>query len=211
MKGGGHLKRLVKLVLLILIAYVAYTGYSIWTYESDDLPNRADAAIVLGAAAWHDDPSPVLKERLKHAIQLYKDNLVSNLIFTGGRGDGAKYAESEVAETYALEQGVPKEDIFIETASKITEENLDYAKEIGEKQGFSSYIIVSDSLHLKRAMLMAEQDGIQAYASPTETSAYQSFDTRFPFFLREWAFYLGYQLDQYVEIPDSFIQKVKEL
>ena len=72
----------------------------------DDGP--ADAAIVLGAAVWEDAPSPVFAARLDHAITLYHQGRVHALIFTGGVGEGDILAESEVARTYALAQGVWK-------------------------------------------------------------------------------------------------------
>lgn len=150
-------------------------------------------AVVLGAAAWEDEPSPVLQERINHAIWLYKNDYVDKIIFTGGKGKGDDdYAESEVARDYAIKNNVHPEDILIETQSKITEENLKFAYEIGVEENFSTFTIVSDPLHMKRAMLMAENTGMEAYSSPTQSSAYETFISKFPFFMRELFFYIGY-------------------
>ena len=55
-----------------------------------------------------------------------------------------------------------------------------------------SAIIVSDPLHMKRAMLMASDYGIDACSSPTPTTMYRSLKTQIPFLAREEFFYLGY-------------------
>ncbi|MFC0525558.1 YdcF family protein [Pontibacillus salicampi] len=187
------MKKIFILLFLTIFIYVAYTGYSMWNFSKPYPPEKTDAAIVLGAAAYYDDPSPVFEERIKHGIKLYEDGYVDSLIFTGGKGDGAAYAEAEVAQRYAIENGVPAEDIYIETASKITEQNLENAKGIGTDDTFNEYTIVSDPFHTKRAVAMARELEMDAIASPTETSAYQSLETKLPFFIREWAFYVGYQ------------------
>ncbi len=179
------MRKLLQLLLLLVLVYVGYAGYSIWTFTGNDHNEKTDAAIVLGAAAYYDKPSPVFQERINHALKLYKNNKVDHLIFTGGKGDGAQYSESEVARMYAIRKGVAKKDISIEKASKITEQNLDEAKTLGEKKGFETYRLVSDPLHMKRAMAMARDRNMDVRASPTQTSAYKSLETRVPFFLSE--------------------------
>jgi len=174
------------LVLIVLLAR------SIWTYSSVNQLEKTDAAIILGAAVWGDQPSPVLRERLHHAIWLYQQGYVDHLIFTGGRGEAQAYAEAEVAKNYALTQLVPEEAIFIETKSTITEENLQNALDIANAHGWERFTIVSDPLHMKRSMMMAEDLGMKAYASPTPTTAYRSWRTILPFFAREIFFSAGY-------------------
>ena len=82
--------------------------------------------------------------------------------------------------------------LLIEEKSTITEENLEFAKEIMDANGFKTAIIVSDPLHMKRAMLMAKDYGITAYSSPTPTTMYKSLRSKLPFLLREEFFYIGY-------------------
>ena len=97
---------------------------------------RADAAIVLEAAVWEDQPSPVFEERIKHGIMLYQSGVVDRLIFTGGLGEGDRLAEGEAGRRYALARGVPDEAILIETVSTITLENLIEAQKLMGEQGF---------------------------------------------------------------------------
>ncbi|MEC0307378.1 YdcF family protein [Paenibacillus lautus] len=178
----------------ILLIYTIYVGSAIWNYAQRTVNIPSDAAIVLGAAVWEGEPSPVFQGRIDHALWLYDRQYVDKLIFTGGRSSGDDLAESEVARQYAIEHGVPESDILVETASTITEQNLHYANEIGGTAGLSSYLIVSDPLHMKRAMMMAEDMGLEANPSPASRSAYQSLRSKVPFLIREVFYYIGYQL-----------------
>ncbi|NOU98082.1 YdcF family protein [Paenibacillus sp. LMG 31456] len=184
--------RLFKVLILLFAIFICFSAYSIWSYSKINQLVKSDAAIVLGAAAWGDEPSPVLRERINHSIWLYENGYVDKIIFTGGKGVGDKYAESEVARDYAIKNKVVAEDIYIETESKITEENLQYANIIATKNNFKTFIIVSDPMHMKRAVLMAENRGMEVYSSPTPSSAYRSLNSKLPFFLRELFFYIGY-------------------
>ncbi|URN93232.1 MAG: YdcF family protein [Candidatus Pristimantibacillus lignocellulolyticus] len=185
------LKLAITIIASFLI-FVIYSGVSIWTFGNQVQLVKTDVAVVLGAAAWDSEPSPVLRERVNHSIWLYENGYVGNIIFTGGKGSGAQYSESEVAREYAILHHVNPEHIFIETKSKITEENLTYAYEIAAENNFTRFTIVSDPLHMKRAMLMAEQTGMDAFSSPTQSSAFKSLKSKIPFFLRELFFYIGY-------------------
>ncbi len=97
-------------------------------------------------------------------------------------------------ERYAIACGVAEADILIEELSTITEENLFYAKALMDEHGLNTAILVSDSLHMKRAMLMATDFGIDAVSSPTPTSMYRSLKTKLPFLAREECFYIGYRI-----------------
>ena len=103
-------------------------------------------------------------------------------------------SDAFVAKQYAVENGVPEQTILIEEQSTITEENLEYAKAIMDAHSMDAAIIVSDPLHMKRAMLMASDYGITAYSSPTPTTMYKSLKTQIPFLARELFFYIGYSI-----------------
>lgn len=184
----------VFLSLLVLAAFLIGVAASIWDYADVDEKQHADVIIVLGAATAGDAPSPVFRERINHGIWLYENGYADFLIFTGGKGDGEKISEAEAAKNYGVLNGVPESAIYIETLSTITEENMENAKAIMEAQGFETAIIVSDPLHMKRAMVMAEDYGITAFASPTPTTMYRSLETKLPFLLRESVLYIGYEV-----------------
>lgn len=118
---------------------------------------------------------------------------VDKLIVTGGIGDGNDRSDAYAAKQYAISQGVPETDILTEDTSTITQENLENSKVIMVQNNYTTAIIVSDPLHMRRAMLLAEDAEISAYSSPTKTSKYVTLKTRLPFLAREVFFYIGYK------------------
>ncbi len=192
-----HKRRVLLIFLLsLLVVFSLFAGIfaGIWADADADETQQADVIIVLGAASFGDEPSPVFRERINHGIWLYENGYAPYLIFTGGKGHANQPSEAMIAKNYAISQGIPEEVIFIEELSTITEENMLYAKAIMDEQGFEDALIVSDGLHMKRAMLMAGDYGITGYASPTPTTMYRTFSTQFPFMLRETFLYTGYRI-----------------
>jgi uncharacterized SAM-binding protein YcdF (DUF218 family) len=175
---------------------VGNVAYTIAGYAGESYGGPADAAVVLGAAVWDDEPSPVFRERLNHALNLYAEGRVETLIFTGGVGIGQpnEAAEAEVARKYALAGGVSETAILTETASHTTGQNLAGAQRLAEEHGLERLLIVSDPLHMKRAVTMARDLGMDAHPSPTPTTRYRSFRPKALFLLRETYFYLSYLL-----------------
>ena len=179
-------------VIFLSVVIALSIAINIWNYGKIDEKAPSDVAIVLGASVWEDGVSPVYRERINHAITLYEDGFVDYIILTGGFGEGSYKSDSQVAKEYALSQGVPEERILTEEKSTITEENLEFSKEIMVENNLETAIIVSDPLHMKRSLLMAEDYNINAISSPTTTSMYKSLKTKIPFLLREEFFYVGY-------------------
>ena len=183
-----------RLLAVLMVAQTAAVMASIQTYSTLSAPVRADAAVVLGAAVWRGQPSPVFRERINHAIELYQDGQAEYIIFTGGQGRGDDQAESEVARQYAIGQGIPESAIFIETISTTTYSNLTEAAKLAGQHGICCVLVVSDPLHMKRAVTMARDLGLDAHPSPTTTSRYRSFRARLIFLIQETFDYILYLL-----------------
>lgn len=192
------IKRIVILISLLtaflIVLYTIIAAVQIVQYGKVDSKTKCDVAIVLGAATSGEEVSPVYRERINHGIWLYENGYVDYLVLTGGVGEGNEKSDAFVAKQYAVENGVPEQAILIEERSTITEENLEYAKAIMDAHSMNTAIIVSDPLHMKRAMLMANDYGITAYSSPTPTTMYRSLKTQIPFLARELFFYVGYSI-----------------
>lgn len=184
---AGLVLGLPLLVALWLAATILITAG-----QSDSQP--ADAAIVLGAAVYDVEPTPVFEERLRHAVDLYKSGQVKWLIMTGGHGPGDSLAESEAGRGWAIEQGVPAESILIETESHTTKQNFEFAAPMVVDQGLFRLLVVTDPLHMQRALRMANDMGLNAHPSPTPTSRYQSLGTQVPMLLREMWFTFTYMV-----------------
>ena len=193
-------RRILKIALCLSVAFFTWfiiTGIVIWNFGDEDHAKESDCIIVLGAATYGDKASPVFEERIKHAIELFKQGHAQTVIFTGGYGDGASHSESEVGASYAINEGINKSVILTEARSRTTKQNLMEAKVLMDSSGLESAIIVSDPLHLKRASAMADDIGILAVTSPTPTSRYRSLRTKFGFLIREVYFYNHYKVTGY--------------
>lgn len=183
------------IVHILIIGFFAVTTLQIITYGNRHSDEKADVAIVLGAATTGKEIKPVFQERVNEAIRLYEDGRCDKILLTGGVPIGSDVADSELAYEYVLEMGFPAEDILTEAESQTTEGNLKCAKEVMDENGYESALIVSDPLHMKRAVLMAEDIGFEeVYPAPTTTSMYKSFSTRLKLLNHEEAYYVGYLL-----------------
>ncbi|WAC62339.1 YdcF family protein [Pseudoxanthomonas sp. SL93] len=188
-KKRGVLGWTWRLLVLLVIWLVGVAGYIAWTGQRDDA-RPSDAIIVLGAAAYDAKPSPVFEERIRHGIDLYKRGLAPKIIFTGGYGGvGARFSESQVARRYALRNGVPDKAILIESVSRNTHDNLRQASRLMQQHDLHRVVIVSDPLHMARALRISRELGIQAVGSPTPTSRFRTFATRWRFLAAEVYFF----------------------
>ncbi|WP_199698706.1 YdcF family protein [Aurantiacibacter zhengii] len=177
--------KLRRAIIPAILGWLGAVGFWIAVGPDEEPGARADAAIVLGAGVEGDTPSPVFRERIDHGIDLLRTGRVERLIFTGAQGEGATIAESAAARSVALEKGVPANAILTEAESASTMHNLVEAQLLMRDEGLETALIVSDPLHMRRAMEMAEALGIEAHPSATPTSRYRSFQTQLPFLLRE--------------------------
>lgn len=168
------LKKVLNYGTFAFLLFYVFNSIQIYRYSSEYFEENADVAIVLGAGTHDDQLSPVFRERVNHAIYLFENQFVKHIILTGGHGKDQNKADSEIAMDYAIELGIPEDRIHIETTSHYTYENLEESKKIMESNGYSTALIVSDPLHMKRSIKLAESYGINCKPSPTQTSMYRS-------------------------------------
>ena len=152
-------KVVLALAALALAAAVALSVvyYEVSRQAGRDEARKADAIVVLGAAQYNGRPSPVLKARLDHALELYDRELANRIIATGGHGLGARFSEGEVSRRYLSEHGVPAEFITVETTGQSTMQSVAVVGEIMDRMQLRSCIVVSDDYHMHRAKKMLEE------------------------------------------------------
>ena len=174
---------LVRLALAGIIAAVLVAGWAsfrIWDVGNRDDQRAADAIVVLGAAQYNGRPSPILKARLEHAIDLYQAGAAPFLVVTGGKADGDITTEAASARAYAIQRGVPRSAILSEDRGRTTLESLRGVATLLDQEGLRSAIFVSDRSHMLRVLRIARDEGIAASGSPTATSPSDSaLDDRF--------------------------------
>lgn len=172
---------------------------------------EADAAIVLGAAAWDKRPSPVFRERINHAINLYRAGIVKKILFTGGSPRAGFMTEAAVGRRYAIRNGVDANDIIYENHSRDTWQNLVNAKAIADDNDLNSFIIVSDPYHLARACFMARDLGLNVQLSPTPTTRYTATQSKLRFIAQESYTLMVYQWVQHLSKFPRFIRMLRTL
>ena len=185
-------RNIVKIVAIVLVLTMALTAARIYTYGRTTVDIEADAAVVLGAAVWSNSVSPVFRERINHAIDLYRRGKVRKIIFTGGQGNANEPTEAAAARSHALSNGIPLQDILVEQKSHTTYENIVYAKQLADTNNLKKVLLVSDPMHMRRAITMARDIGLDASPSPTPTTRYQGWRTQSRELARETFYYLGY-------------------
>ena len=184
--------KIVLAIIALTVVLFTITAARIYRYSSVAVDKQADAAVVLGAAVWSQNVSPVFRERINHAVDLYRKGKVRKLIFTGGQGNSNEPTEAAAASSYAQANGIPIQDILVEQKSHTTFENIVNAKQLADANSLKTILIESDPMHMKRAMTMARDVGLIAYPSPTPTTRYVGWRTQMSELARETFYYLGY-------------------
>lgn len=127
-----------------------------------------DCIIVLGAGIWGDKPSPMLEDRLLTGIELYEEGIAPKIIMSGDHGR-KEYDEVNIMKDFAIERGIPSEDIFMDHAGFATYDSIYRVKEIFEAK---KIVIVTQDYHLHRALHIANSLGIEAYGVPSNPRKY---------------------------------------
>ena len=185
---------------LLGCAWAEWSLYSAIRRQAGNEEARpADAIVIFGAAEYNGVPSPVLKARLDHALELDDRGLAPVIITTGGSGGDTHFTEGGVARDYLIQQGVAEDKILSETRSETTYESVEAVAQILKQRHARTCIAVSDGFHLFRIKLMFRSVGITAYGSPAPDSPIEDDPTlRTLYTLREMvnttAWHLGLKL-----------------
>ncbi len=162
--------RMALLALFTAVCWCAFIGWQIIQQARQDEARPSDAIIVFGAAEYAGRPSPVLKARLDHALELYQHHLAPLVITTGGHGGDATYSEGEVGREYLRSRGVPEAALIAESQSIDTAESAERVATIMRTNSLHTCVAVSDAYHLYRVKQMLSSQGMEAYGSPRPLS-----------------------------------------
>jgi uncharacterized SAM-binding protein YcdF (DUF218 family) len=133
-------------------------------------PTTTDCIVVPGAAVSADgSPSGFLSARVANAVALYRNGLSPHIVFTGGPRHGGP-PEAEVALALALAAGLPASDLHKETGSRNTLENLLHARDLMASHGWTTCLISTDPVHLRRCLWIARDLGLRACPAPAFAS-----------------------------------------
>ncbi len=127
-----------------------------------------DCIIILGAGVWGDKPSPILEDRLLEGIKLYQNNVSDKIIMSGDHGRES-YDEVNIMKNYAIEKGIPSENIFMDHAGFSTYESIYRARDIFKAK---KIVIVTQKYHLYRALYAANCLGLESYGVGADPRQY---------------------------------------
>lgn len=156
----------IGVVISGLLIYIAYLSVRIEQQSFQDEARPADVILVLGAAEYRGRPSPVLRARLDHALDLYRQHIAPRIMTTGGAGGDPVFTEGTVGRSYLISQGVPSEAIIVEAEGESTVHSVTLAGEILRRMGLRSVVVVSDGYHIYRVKEMLRANGLSVYGSP---------------------------------------------
>jgi len=149
----------------VSIGWCRWVYVQIEKYADEDEAAPSDAIAVFGAAEYDGRPSPVLRARLDHALDLYNHGIAPLIITLGGWG-GDDYSEGSVGRQYLMSRGVPEQNIIAETQSRNTEDSARRIAVIARANGLHRLVIVSDGTHLFRIHVICAADGLDVLTSP---------------------------------------------
>ena len=166
--------RWIRRIVLLLVAggvlYFGATFFRVWWTARRDEARPAQAIVVLGAAQYDGRPSPVLKARLDHVLELWNRKLAPVVVVTGGRAAGDRFTEATASATYLSAHGIPDSAILRETSGRNSWDSLAASARFLGTRGIHRVLLVSDPFHAARIAAIASEVGLQGYTSPTRTS-----------------------------------------
>lgn len=163
--------RLLLAAIVLLAAYLLLTFAQVFAASRSDDRNRTDAVVVLGAAQYDGSPSPVLRRRLDHALDLYRDGVADRIVLTGGKQSGDRFTEAYAGYRYLTGRGVPGDHLLVVTDGSSTWDSLRAAERVLSREGLERVTLVSDPYHSRRLEGVAGEIGLDATVSPSGSSA----------------------------------------
>lgn len=184
-------------MLGVVLVPVVASAVAVWraahTDEASEVA-RADVILVLGAAQYGGEPSPIFQGRLDHGALLYEKGFADRIMVLGAAQEGDEFTEAEAGNQYLLSQGIPAGVLHTSPEGSTSFESLAAAAQRMRELDLDSAFLVSDPWHNLRIRRMARDVGIEGYVSATWHSAAESQSTRLQGYARETFAYLYYRV-----------------
>lgn len=145
--------------------------------QPEDAAVLEDVDCILVLGCWVNEqgqPSNMLYDRLTQGVELYDLGASPKLLMSGDHGR-VGYDEVASMKQFAVDRGIPPQDVFMDHAGFSTYESLYRARDIFQAD---KILIVTQEYHLYRALYIAEQLGIEAYGVSSDYHTYYGQFTR---------------------------------
>jgi uncharacterized SAM-binding protein YcdF (DUF218 family) len=187
--------RLLVLTVVAVVLFLAVTAVQVVHTASLEEIHPADAIVVFGAAEYSGRPSPVLRARLDHALEVFHRGVAPVVITTGGAAADPTFSEGGVGRDYLMRHGVPERSLIAETQGHDTSESAVRVGVIMRANGLHSCVAVSDAYHVFRIRKLLEHEGIApVYVAPRPDSRPHTTWQREVAVLREATSYLLWRI-----------------
>lgn len=202
-KNSRSIARVLCITLLFgAVTWVVWVESQIRYFAKHDEARAADAIAVFGAAEYDGRPSPVLRARLDHGLDLYQEKLAPMIITLGGGDPTDRHSEGGVGRDYLMAHGVPDSAIIAETESDDTEESAKRLAAIARTNHLTSIVVVSDGTHLFRVHALCSSMGLNVVTSPRQELRTLPFPDRMKRTAHEILSYSFWRLKRVVGIRD---------
>lgn len=165
------MKKIAQIAAVLVGLYLVVNFLDVWIASASSYDGTAQAAVVLGAAQYNGEPSEALQGRLDQAATLYRDQRVGLVVVTGGGRASDITTEAKTGYNYLRDTAsIPDEDLRLEVDGTSTYLSLAAAARFLLDEGITDVVLVTDPYHAKRSKLIANEVGLDAEVSPTDSS-----------------------------------------
>ena len=186
------LRRTVTLILVIALIAPGYAVSQVWRAAKNPIVRNADVIVVLGTAQLNGKPGEALEARLKEAKRIFDLGYAPTIITVGAGAPGDRTTEAASGKLWLRNHGIPAKKITAIEEGRDTLVSTKAYVALMKKRYVSDVIIVTDPFHCKRAMTMANDQGIVSTCSPVQTGPNTISNSGYKYLLREAGAYLVY-------------------
>lgn len=186
------IRRTITIIVLLALIAPAYAISQVWGSANNPVVRKADVIVVLGTAQLNGKPGDALEARLIEAKRIFDLGYAPAILTVGAGAPGDRTTEAASGKYWLRQKGVSSKKITaIEEGRDTLVSTKAYAK-VMKKRYISDVIIVTDPFHCKRAMAMANDQGIVSTCSPVQDGPNSLENSGYKYLIREAGAYLVY-------------------
>jgi len=186
------IRRTITIVVVLALIAPAHGVSQVWRAAKNPVVRQADVIVVLGTAQLNGKPGDALEARLIEAKRIYDLGYASSIITVGAGAPGDRTTEAASGKYWLRKNGVPSRKITAIEEGRDTLVSTKAYAAVMKKRYVSDVIIVTDPYHCKRAMTMADDQGIVSTCSPVQSGPNTIANSGYKYLLREAGAYLIY-------------------
>jgi len=186
------IRRIITIVVVLALIAPAYGVSQVWRAAKNPVVRQADVIVVLGTAQLNGRPGEALEARLVEAKRIYDLGYASTIITVGAGAPGDRTTEAASSKYWLRMNGIPAKKITAIEEGRDTLVSTKAYAAVMKKRYISDVIIVTDPYHCKRAMAMANDQGVISTCSPVQTGPNTIANSGYRYLLREAGAYLVY-------------------